>query len=150
MEVEHYRCRDCRYRNEKCKRIDHKTIKFAKPWFKSYDGDNHIVCSDFKPALYMKYANEHWTCFEEYWKGFVEQWLPYGDTSKNVYFTLHDDTSIRYGVPMMDFVNGTMIENGVLKAVEKMYYKRTKEGFGYKLIREPISGVNIHGTGKEF
>lgn len=143
MEVEHYGCQDCRCRGEKCKRIDHKTIKFAIPWFKAYDYTCHAICSDFEPAAYMKYANEHWTCFEDYWKGYVEQWLPYQNTNVNVYFTLHGDTSVRYGVPLMDFVNGTMLDNGVLKAVEKMYYKRTNKGFGYKLVREPINGVKI-------
>lgn len=142
MEVEHYRCRDCIHFHD-CKRIDHKTIKFAVPWFKSYDGDYWVVCSDFRPAAYMKYANAHWTCFEDYWKGYVEQWLPYSNINVNVYFTLHNDTSIRYGVPLMDFVNGTMIEGDILKAVEKMYYKQTRSGFGYKLIRESINGVKI-------
>jgi hypothetical protein len=98
----------------------------------------------------MKYANEHWTCFEDYWKYYVEQWLPYQNTNKNIYFTLHDDTSIRYGVPLMDFVNGTMIENGLLKAIEKVYYKQTRTGFGYRLVREPIEGVIIHSGRKEF
>ena len=53
---------------------------------------------------------------------------------------------MRYGVRLMDFVNGTMMDGDVLKAVEKTYYKQTREGFGYKLIRETIDGVNIRSN----
>lgn len=149
MGVENYRCRDCRFHRENCKRIDHKTVKFAVPWFKSYDCDFGTVCSDFLPKEYMKYACEHWTEFDEYWGVLVDQWLPYKNTNILVYFTLHDDTSIRYGVPLLDYVYGNMIEDGVLKAVEKMYYKQSRNSpIGYKLIREPIQGVCINGSRK--
>ena len=44
-----------------------------------------------------------------------------------VYFTVNNDTSVRYGVPLMDYVNRQMISGGcvfaTLKAVEKEYYK---------------------------
>ena len=43
------------------------------------------------------------------------------------------------GVPLMDFVNGTMYDaDGNLKYVERKYYKRTKDGFGYKLVKESV------------
>lgn len=141
MEVDSYRCKNCKFFRKNCKRIDHETIKFAVPWFKSYDCDFGTVCSDFLPAGYMKYANEIWTGFDDYWVGFVNQWLPYKNTNKLVYFTLHGDTSIRYGVSLLDYVYGNMIEEGILKAVEKEYYKRTRKSpTGYVLIHEPIEG----------
>jgi hypothetical protein len=38
-----------------------------------------------------------------------------------------------------DFINGTMYNaDGSLKAFQKMYYKQTRSGFGYKLVREPL------------
>ena len=37
------------------------------------------------------------------------------------------------------------LSDGVLNAVEKMYYKQVRSGFGYNLIREPIEGVIIIG-----
>ena len=144
-EIENYHCGNCKYFHN-CKRIDHTTIKFATPWFKSYDQNqfNGCICSSFEPSNSCVYACQTWTGFDNYWPQYVEQWLPYKDTNKLVYFTLHNDTSVRYGVPLMDFVNGTMIKNGILKAVQKMYYKRTKDEFGYKLAREPIDGVRIN------
>ena len=140
MDVNNYKCRDCVYFPNQCKRIDHNTIKFAKPYFIGYDG-NHIPCCDFKPKNLTG-----WTGFNDWWPYYVEQWIPYQNTDINTYFTLHSDPSIRYGVPLMDFVNGTMIENGVLKAVEKMYYKQTRKGCGYKLVYEEIKGVVIDAS----
>jgi hypothetical protein len=43
----------------------------------------------------------------------------------------------------MQYVTGTMFAEGKLLAVEKLYYKRTKEGFGYVLARDTIAGVAI-------
>ena len=67
-----------------------------------------------------------------------------------VYFTVNNDTSVRYGVPLMDYVNRQMISGGcvfaTLKAVEKEYYKRVKnDSFGMKLVHEKITGVHLLG-----
>lgn len=143
-DVEHYHCGSCKYFHD-CKRIDHVILKFATPWFKSYDRNQFsgVICADFEPAQWCAYACQTWRGFEYYWPRYVEQWLPYKNTNTLVYFTIQDNTSVRYGVRLMDFVNGTMMDGDVLKAVKKTYYKRTREGFGYKLIRETIDGVNI-------
>lgn len=56
------------------------------------------------------------------------------------------DTSVRYHVPLRKFIDGTMIVDGVLQAVEKTYYKRDKVEYGvqlYKIIHEKIDGVLI-------
>lgn len=152
-EYESYYCGDCSYhkfgdggRNLPCKRIDHDTVRFAKPWFKVYDGNQHggCICSDFQPAAWNQSAVMRWPGFEAYWKPYVEYWIPYKNVDTLFWFTLNGDTSIRYGVPLMDFVNGTLIKGNRLKAVEKMYYiKDRKDPNGYRLIREPIDGVEI-------
>ena len=36
-----------------------------------------------------------------------------------------------------------MIQDNKLMAEKKRYYKKTKEGFGYKLIYEDVDGVEI-------
>ncbi|WP_407397765.1 hypothetical protein [Treponema sp.] len=140
-EPEHYRCSECKhFRN--CKRVDNDKVKFAKVWFLS-EPNCPIVCCDFELRDYMIYAKQNWIDFETYWREYVENWLPYGNTDRLVYFTLNGDTSIRYGVRMMDYVYGYMYSDNKLNAVEKMYYKQTRGGFGYKLIREGIEGVSI-------
>ncbi len=129
-----------------CERIDHKKIKFAVPWFKSYDcGQHSIICSDFLPAKWCVSTYKEWTCFEDYWVYYLNQWLPYHNTNTTIAFTLNGDTDVRYHVPLLVYVYGDMIKNNKLMAVQKSYYKqdRLPNGFGYKLIVEPISGVDI-------
>lgn len=150
----HLGCQDCKYfrvnadREESiCKRIDHKSIKFAKPWFKSYDcGASHIICRDFEPK-HPEYTDfESWKGFDDYWKVFKEAWLPNSKAiiRTSVAFTLHDDTSIRYYVLLTDFINGTFIKDGKLLAFEKKYYKQSRKSpIGYELITEKIDGVEI-------
>lgn len=153
-EVDHYFCGNCKHfkvdadrRESTCKRIDHKKIQFGRPWFKSYDCGQHsgVICSEFVPAAWCIHAVQEWRGFEEYWVNYVEQWLPYGNTDVTIPFFVNGDTETKYMVKLMDFVNGTMIEGNKLKAVEKVYYKRDTDpkGFGYKLIREPIDGIDI-------
>lgn len=119
-----------------CKRIDHKTIKFAVPWFKSYDCGQFAgtVCKDFEPSPYIPWLWYHWQGWENYWQGDEPKGL--------IYFTLNGDTSIRYGVDRKDFNEGTMYdENGNLKWIERMYYKQSRSSpTGYKLIREKRKG----------
>lgn len=151
--IGHLFCGDCKFwgcGNDYCqKRIDHKNVRFAIPWFKSYDAHQHsgCICSDFEPASFCVFTCSAWTGFWDYWEWYSKIWIPYGNTDILTYFTMGEDTSVRYGVPLMDFVNGTMYDGSRLKAVEKMYYKkhrhkdRTK--FPYELIREKIEGVGI-------
>lgn len=59
-------------------------------------------------------------------------------------FELKQEPDVRYYVRPEDYVNGTMWDGNKLKAVEKGYYKRTQNGFGYKWIREKIDGVEVN------
>ena len=143
-EPEHYRCSNCKYYQSGCKRVDNKTISFAVPWFVNVQPDCGTVCCDFELKDYMIHAKQNWIDFDTYFKEYVENWLPYGNTNKLIYFCLNGDTSIRYGVKLLDYVYGNMyLSNGVLNAVEKMYYKQVRSGFGYELVREPIEGVIV-------
>lgn len=146
-DVMNLHCGDCLYYHN-CKRIDHISVKFAVPWFKSYDRNQSsgIICNSFEPATWNLPAQKEWKGFDSYWSRYVETWLPYKNTNGLVYFTLGDNADVRYGVPLMDYLEGKMIENGILKAKMKMYYRRTKEGYGYKLIREQIDGISIDGN----
>lgn len=148
-EVNNYHCGNCKYfrvdadRNESlCKRIDHKSVKFHTPWFKSYDCNQHngIICSDFIPASWYINAVKEWNGFEEYWENYVEQWLPYKKTDTTVSFIINGDRSVSYQVKLLDFIYNTMFdEYGYLKAVSKRYYKRDKtSSIGYRLITEKV------------
>jgi hypothetical protein len=156
QDVPHLHCGNCKHfsvwadmRESFCKRIDHKKIKFAIPWFACYDCGQRAgtICSDFElnEVLCPAIAKE-WKGFGDYWTKYVETWLPYHNTDTGIGFTLNGDTSIRYKVKLLDYVYGTMLdENGKLKAYEKVYYKQDRDpkGYGYHLVREPIDGVSI-------
>lgn len=152
----HCYCGDCAYFKgnahmagveSTCKRIDHKTVKFAVPWFKSYDCGqrDHIPCGDFVPA-HPEYADfKEWTNFSDFWQIYVKAWLPYENEDITVPFTIYGDTSVRYHVPLVKYIDGTMIVDGVLQATEKEYYKRIKDNsFPFKLIHETIDGVLLN------
>lgn len=117
-----------------CKRIDHKHFQFAKPWFKSYDcGQNSsIICKDFEPDESYMWLYNHWQGWD-----FLFGDKIYKD-NETIGLCIDKDQSIRYKVKREDFVNGTFIdEDGNLKWVEKMYYKRTEDSpIGYHLVHE--------------
>ena len=116
----------------RCKRLDHKRIKFAKSWFKSYDCGQFrgVVCRDFEPADNCKWLKEHWISYDDYYQG--EK--PKG----TVALCLNDDFSVRYKVSAEDFVNGTFTDtDGNLKWVEKEYYRISRKNpIRYNLIHE--------------
>ena len=118
-----------------CKRIDHKHVKFSKSYFKSYDCGQFrgIVCREFYPADNCVWLKKHWFSYDDYYQDEKIKGL--------INFCIDDDFSVRYGVKVEDFINGTMYdESGNLKWVEKMYYKQRKPSkrypTGYELVRE--------------
>lgn len=144
-EPENYKCSWCKYFSNGCKRVDGKKINFAKSPF-SCEPCCPYVCCDFELQDYRIYAKQNWIDFETYWKEYLECWLPKRKLeTMNVYFTLNGDDDVRYGVRILDYIYGNMYtEDGRLNVVEKMYYRQTRNGFGYKLIRENIdNGINI-------
>lgn len=113
-----------------CKRLDHKHVKFAVPWFKSYDCGQTAshVCKEFEPADTQVWLKNYWN------PSYLYYYAPEGV----VWLTLDDDTSIRYGVPAKDFYEGTFMNNdGSLKWIKKQYYKRSRKSpIGYELVTE--------------
>lgn len=118
-----------------CKRLDHKKYRFAVPWFKSYDCGQFTsnVCRDFVPAKWCLYLYEHWVSFDDY----------FGDISDKgtVSLVIDGDTSVRYMVKRIDFINGEFLDAaGNLKRIQKCYYKRVKVSpehpTGYILVYE--------------
>ena len=133
-------CGQCRFFNVKadlpgavstCKRLDHKTVKFALPWFKSYDcGQNAAhMCSEFEPSSTWKWLYAHWCGTDDY----VGE-IP---SEERIWFTLGDDRSVRYAASMKEFYNGTFVQSGFLRCYGKMYYIRKRSSpIGYDLVRE--------------
>ena len=144
----HLGCGDCEYCNSKadmdgvesqCKRIDHKHLQFAVPWFKSYDCGqlSGITCADFKPLEIRKWLYEHWVSIDDYMRAYEEiEGKPY--VRGYLGLCIDKDTSVRYYVNYKDFFyNKFLNEDGSLKWVKKCYYKRSKKSpTGYELVWE--------------
>lgn len=141
----HLGCGDCKYCNPSanmdsiespCKRIDHKHIQFAVPWFKSYDCGQYSggICSDFEPVEWKLWIYRHWKSEfkdEKYSKG--SSTIP-----RYVALCLDKEQSIRYYVNAKDFYNNTFRDaNGSLKWIKRCYYKQSRKSpTGYKLVWE--------------
>lgn len=141
----HLGCGDCKYCNPSadmdsiespCKRIDHKHIQFAVPWFKSYDCGQRSggICSDFEPNEWELWLYRHWKSeFKDIEHGKGSSTIP-----RYVGLCLDKDQSIRYYVNADDFYNNTFKESdGSLKWVKKEYYKQSRKSpIGYVLVTE--------------
>ena len=141
-------CGSCKYHDPRgdqegfespCKRIDHKHIQLAKPWFKSYDcgQQSATMCNDFEPKDWCVYLKEHWTNPLDY--------AAMGDESRihgGISLCLDKDQSVRYVVEYRDFwFNTFRNSDGSLRWYQKSYYKQTRKSpTGYVLVRELPNG----------
>lgn len=141
-DVDNLHCGHCKYfahinHNPCTKRIDHVHIRFATPWFKSYDCNQFsgVICSDFEPSNNCKFLKETWIDFETYWSRFKEQWYP----PRYVSFILDGNKKIRYRVLLEDFVYGRMMVDGRINAFERCFMRRTKKSpWGYELVVQSL------------
>lgn len=141
--VPHLGCKDCLFSEKSCKRIGGTTLDFARPWFSCERGATgfHYPCRDFQPKHPTWGSLKEWTTFDDFWNLYEQAWLTDVDRRWSI-FIINGNKDTRYYVPHDLFMNGTMIENGVLKADRKGYFKRTKDGYTY--IMEEIKGVKIN------
>ena len=140
----HFGCGDCEHFGS-CKRVDGNSLQFARPWFLCETSRTHIPCKDFEHAQSECADMKKWTNFDDFWDVYKKAWLPYGNENIEIPFVVNGDKSVWYYVPLKQFLDGTMTKNGKLMATKKKYYKRTREGFGYKLITEElVGGVQLH------
>ena len=147
-------CGDCKYHqvdaerreDTTCKRLDHKRIKLAVPWFKSYDCGqfSHVaICADFSPKESHVWLYNHWTCIEDYIADFEkEEKRPFfgkpHEGRAYIGFCIDGNKDVRYYVNRKDYFNNDFLdENGNLKWVKKCYYKKSRKSpIGYRLITE--------------
>lgn len=144
-EPEKYTCKDCKYFENGCKRVDGKKVNFAKTTF-ICEAFGDYICSDFVFKDSRIYGIRNWIDFETYWKEFQENWFPRRNLDTyNVYFVLNNNQDVRYGVRIKDYIYGNMFSGNRLNAVEKMYYRQTRNPnhSGYELVREEINGVDV-------
>lgn len=156
FECPNYKCKDCIHfkfcisgKDIGCNhRFDHRKMEYAHPWFVSHPEENGQICSDFKPDGLYKAALPYWHDIEHYleWKKRQDiEFLgkQYKEKEETVAFEIYSRPEERYYVKFDDYFYGKMWDGNKLKAFMKKYYKRTKDGFGYKLVTEYIDGVEV-------
>ena len=164
LDGRHYKCENCAYSDIYCRhpclrRIDHKHVRFAVPWFKSYIGDEKPACKEFEPSKWQRWDYKYWRGWKDYFERYKKLEFGYykGDNAEErvekalTWFCINGDTDVEYGVRYLDWVNGTMFDGNKLKAIKKHYYKKDKIDLGiqlYKLVTEDIDGVVV--TDKTF
>ena len=149
-------CRDCKYFNhgsrnpfDTCKRINGTSIKFYIPPLSPFAYENHMPCKAFEPRsrelkLYADY--KPWEGFDQYWEIYKQVWLKDCD-KKFIAITAEKYPNWIYYVKTEDFMNGTMYENGKLKAVKRWTLKKCRESernpIGYRPVTEILEGMNV-------
>lgn len=125
--------------NARCKRLIHPRLGFPCPWFANIAKKGRALCSDFRCSRVYPYKYKAWKNYS------MEEWYKtFGRKFKEVEFVLDNDQSVRYIVDYADFFYGNLIVDGKFKAKAKQYLKRTREGFGYKLVIEKLeNGIDI-------
>lgn len=144
----HVGCGNCAYFNfgcdpgveSTCKRIDHKKIRFAVPWFKSYDCGQYTahMCAEFQPDSSCKWLAAHWPGTDAYVGEIPDDAM--------MWMTFGGNTKVRWAIKTKEFYEGSFQNpDGTVRCWRKMYYKKTKESpFGYKLIQEKfVSPRNV-------
>lgn len=142
-------CQDCKYFKgnadvngveSTCKRLDHKTIQFAKNPFASYNcgsgnGTSWCLCNDFELDTIYKLLREKW---QPEWKEEILKKYRKG----TMCLCLDGNFEVRYEILCSDFVDNTFLdENGNLKWLRKQYYKQSRKSpIGYKFINEYPDG----------
>lgn len=130
-----FQCGQCQYfRTDKCQ-IDHKHVRFAVPWFKSYDEGqfNSVIChlfdpSDTVPWLKRNFPDVNRNEFDNY----------FSHISEYIYLTVDNDTHVRYAVHRRNWYYGDyMNEDGTLKWCYRRVFKKSKQSpTGYTLLKE--------------
>ena len=128
-----------------CPKLDHKKIKFYKPYFKSYDcGQYHTICSEFEPK-HPEYADlKDWTNFKDYWQVFEKAWLTACER-RGIAVVLNDDFSTLYRIPLETWLYGDLVQDNVLMATVKQYSVRKLVNgcFLSQVVSEAIDGVQL-------
>ena len=148
--VPNYKCKDCAYlkrqgTNISCPCFDHNKIEHAAPWFVSSPEENGFPCNKFEPSSIHVYdLKNYWVNYNTWLSDWIQEWNNSKEFNDCKWFTIGKDRSIRYGMSMLEYINGNIIINGKLNCFQKMYYRRSQSSpIGYELIIERCEPVNI-------
>ena len=139
MEVDHLSCKDCRIKD--CPNMANQRVARASSPFMCSCMPT-IPCRHFKPVFSV--FEEQTMDMSTWLAEFERQWMTKPINSSTISLVIDGNQNVRYQVCMSDWIQGSIFEGSKLKTISKMYYKRTKEGAGYKVVTEKIGWINLN------
>jgi hypothetical protein len=129
--------------NGTCKREKLGKYEFKKKAFSSIRACDGF-CKDYIPSPWCKRILETWVDAVHFKEQLKAEDGEYCFDSRYVAYVVNGEKDVWYHVRYADFYNGNLIRpDGKFNAYEKVYYKRVKRYFGYKLITEKVDGVEL-------
>lgn len=136
-------CTSCKFGFDGLCKREFGKLKLRKGPFSCNRFVRQGFCADYQPAGWRVSLKESWQGFDDWYEKYKLYWLDgRAEIKGTMSFVLDGNNDEWYEVDMLDFVYGTLFdESGKFKAVRKVWYKRTKKGFGYTLVHEAIDGL---------
>ena len=66
-----------------------------------------------------------------------------------VSLVIDGNQNVRYQVRLSDWIQGSIFAGSKLKTISKVYYKRTREGAGYRVVTEKIGWIDLNDIPSE-
>lgn len=139
MEVDNLRCSDCKNQHH-CPNLQHPRISRRKASFSCCA--NSLPCLRFEPIFNVYEAQTKDMVL--WWRAFEAEWLPKPLEKSTVSLIIDNNEKVWYMIHLSDWIAGTFLDNGCLRAFEKKYFEMTKRGCGYKIVTERISGISLN------
>lgn len=145
MEVDHLSCRDCRIKKD-CPNMANPRVTRARSWFMCSCLPS-TPCRHFKPVFRVFEAQTR--DMSRWLTEFERQWMPRPVSMSTVSLVIDGNQNVRYQVRQSDWIQGSIFAGSKLKTISKVYYKRTREGAGYRVVTEKIGWIDLNDIPSE-
>lgn len=106
-----------------------------------------IPCRHFKPVFRVFEAQTR--DMSRWLTEFERQWMPRPVSMSTVSLVIDGNQNVRYQVRLSDWIQGSIFAGSKLKTISKVYYKRTRDGAGYRVVTEKIGWIDLNDIPSE-
>lgn len=145
MEVDHLSCGDCRIKKDCPNMANPRVTRARSPFMCSCLPS--IPCRYFKPVFGVFEAQTR--DMSRWLAEFERQWMPRPASMSTVSLVIDGNQNVRYQVRLSDWIQGSIFAGSKLKTISKVYYKRTREGAGYRVVTEKIGWIDLNDIPSE-
>lgn len=145
MEVDHLSCGDCRIKKD-CPNMANPRVTRARSSFMCSCLPS-IPCRHFKPVFRVFEAQTR--DMSRWLTEFERQWMPRPVSMSTVSLVIDGNQNVRYQVRQSDWIQGSIFAGSKLKTISKVYYKRTRDGAGYRVVTEKIGWIDLNDIPSE-